>query len=1243
MSKKILYVEKKKGFDVESKGLLTDFKETLSIKGIKEIRVINKYIIQGLEDEKLFEQFKKAIFSEKNVDEVYEDKIEVNINRTFAVEFVPGQFDQRASAAEQCAQLLSEGQQVKVKCATVIEIIGDIKDHEFEKIKKYYINPVDSRETNIFSYDIEDYVNESEDIKTLNGFIDMDLKKVEETYKSMTLSMTFEDFKLCHQYFCQEKRDPTITEILVLDTYWSDHCRHTTFSTVLEKIEIEDHAYTKPIKDTFHDYIDLRKNLKRENKDMTLMDLATIGVKDLKSKGKLQGLDESEEINACTVKAQIDTSEGKKNYLVLFKNETHNHPTEIEPFGGAATCLGGAIRDPLSGRAYVYGAMRVTGSGDPRQPVEDTLRGKLPQRVITKRAAKGYSSYGNQIGLTTGQVSEIYHEGYIAKRMEVGAVVGAVPKENVRREEPEEGDIVLLLGGRTGRDGCGGATGSSKEHNVDSIDKCGAEVQKGNPVEERKIQRFFRNKDVARMIKRCNDFGAGGVSVAVGELCDGLKINLDSVPKKYEGLDGTELAISESQERMAVVVEEKDVENFIQLALKENLECTKIAVVTSDKRLNMVWRGKSIVDLDRGFLNTNGAKSYTEAFIEAPSKNGFFNKKVEKIQVKEKWIQLLKNLNVCSQKGLVENFDSTIGAGTVLMPFGGKHSLTPSEGLAIKVPVLKGESYTTTLMTYGFNPYISQWSPYHGAIYSVVESVCKIAALGGDYKNIYLSFQEYFEKLGNDNKKWGKPLAALLGALRAQRELGIGAIGGKDSMSGTFEKIDVPPTLISFAMALEHVDNVTSQEIKSINSRIGIIKTKKDSEGIIDFNDLKENLETLKKLIDDKKVISALSLKEGGIAEGITKMSFGNKIGVTIRDTIEAEELFRENYGSWLVEIPKNIEINGIEIIAHTHKEETIDYREENLSIEDLIKVWEAPLDSIFPIKDSSIVEAKEVLFKGQSINKHVGIKKAKPRVIIPAFPGTNCEEDSRKAFEKAGAEAEILIFKNIKENQWKESIESLRKSIKNSQILMLPGGFSAGDEPDGSGKFIANVLKNPVIKEEILDLINNRDGLILGICNGFQALIKVGLLPYGDIRDIDESSPTLTFNNIGRHMSSIVRTKVVSKVSPWFNEEELGQINSVAISHGEGRFVASSDMLTQLIKNGQIATQYVDGDGKIAKEMPYNPNGSTYSIEGITSADGRILGKMGHSERTGYGLYKNIEGNYDSKIFLSGVNYFTK
>ena len=1244
MNNKVLFVEKKNGFDVESHGLLNEFKEVLNIKGLEKVRIINKYIIQGMRDEKLYESFKNAIFSEKNVDMVYEDNIDLDGFKAFAVEFVPGQFDQRANAAEQCMELLSEGEKSKVKCAKVVAVLGNIDEDDLNKIKKFYINPVDSRETDIFNSEVDDSMNEPQDVEIIEGLIDMDLSELKKVYDTMSLSMTFEDFKLCQEYFINEKRNPTKTEILVLDTYWSDHCRHTTFSTIIENVEIEDESSTKDLIDTFNKYKDIRKDLGREHKDVTLMDIATIGVKELKAKGYLKDLDESEEINACTIKAKIESSEGIEDSLILFKNETHNHPTEIEPFGGAATCLGGAIRDPLSGRAYVYGAMRVTGSADPRKAISETLDGKLPQRVITKGAAKGYSSYGNQIGLTTGEVSEIYHEDYVAKRMEVGAVIGVAPRENVRREEPVEGDVVLLLGGRTGRDGCGGATGSSKEHSTESINLCGAEVQKGNPVEERKIQRFFKNKEASLMIKRCNDFGAAGVSVAVGELCDGLVINLDAVPKKYEGLDGTELAISESQERMAVVVEGKDAERFIKLALEENLECTKIADVTSDNTLTMTWRGKTIVSLNRNFLNTNGAKSYTKVKVKAPSQIGFFNKESEKLSIKESWTNFLEDLNVCSQKGLVENFDSTIGARTVLMPFGGKHRLTPSQGLAIKVPVTRGESHTASIMTYGFNPYISKWSPYHGALYSVVESVCKIAALGGDYKKAYLSFQEYFERLGSDETRWGKPFAALLGALKAQLELGLGAIGGKDSMSGTFEDIDVPPTLISFAVALENVDNVVSQELKSTNSKIALIKTKKDSEGIIDFQELRKNLELLKKLIDNKTVISAMTLKEGGIAEGLSKMAFGNKIGVSIHSNLDEKELFKEAYGCFLVELENNKDEGlELEIIAETTYKAEITYKDLKLTLDELIACWEKPLNSIFPAKDNVKVEAKEIKSQIGQKKTYLGLKKASPKIIIPAFPGTNCEEDSKRAFEKVGGEAEILIFKNIKENQWQESIEALRKAIKNSQILMLPGGFSAGDEPDGSGKFIANVLKNPAIKEEILDLINNRDGLILGICNGFQALIKVGLLPYGDIRDIDESAPTLTFNNIGRHMSSIVNTKVVSKVSPWFNEVELGHINSVAISHGEGRFVASEEMLNELIKNGQVATQYVDLNGNVAQEMPYNPNGSIYAIEGITSLDGRILGKMGHNERSGYGLYKNIPGDYESKIFLSGVNYFTK
>ena len=1063
--------------------------------------------------------------------------------------------------------------------------------------------------------------------------------------------MSVNDLLMIRDYFKNEERNPSITEIKVIDTYWSDHCRHTTFSTAIENVEIEEGKLNNPLIKSYNAYLKSRDFVygKETTRDENLMDIAVIVMKEMRKKGLLEDLDVSEEINACSINVNIETDKGNEEYLVMFKNETHNHPTEIEPFGGAATCLGGAIRDPLSGRTYVYQAMRVTGAADPTVEIDETLNGKLPQRTIVLGAAHGYSSYGNQIGLATGQVSEIYHPNYVAKRMEVGAVIAAAPKENVVREEPKASDLVILLGGRTGRDGIGGATGSSKEHTEESINTCGAEVQKGNPPTERKIQRLFRNEKVAKMIKRCNDFGAGGVSVAIGELTRGLDINLDMVPKKYEGLDGTEIAISESQERMAVVVNKEDAKEFISLSAEENLEAIVVAEVTDTERLRMFWRGEKIVDLKREFLDTNGARQTTDVKVELPKEYPLAIG--EEVNVKERWMKTLTELNVASQKGLVERFDSTIGSGTVMMPFGGKYALTPAEGMVAKIPVLNGESKDATLMSYGFNPELGMWSPYHMAYYAVIESVTKIAAMGGDYRKIRLTFQEYFERLGNNPSRWGKPFAALLGAYQAQSDLGLPAIGGKDSMSGSFGQLDVPPTLVSFAVAVEKASKIVSNELKKVGSKLVLLMAEKNDDYTLNVETFKNNLEALYKLTSNKKVLSASTVRFGGIAETLSKISFGNKIGIKFNG-LSKEELFGLNYGSVIVEVATDEDLNkafegcSYKVIGETIEKPVIISEEYDFTfnIDDLINVYEKKLSTVFKIKteksQESVPEIK-VEEKKIILPSSPSIKTAKPRVIIPVFPGTNCEYDCNRAFTKAGAETTELVFKNYSKSALLESIEALEKQIRESQIIMIPGGFSAGDEPDGSGKFIATIFRNERIKDAVNDLLKNRDGLVLGICNGFQALIKLGLVPYGEIVDIEEDMATLTYNNINRHMSSIIRTKITSNKSPWFSEVNVGDIHNVAISHGEGRFIANEELLRQLIANDQIATQYVDLEGHVSLDMPFNPNGSVLGVEGITSPDGRVLGKMGHSERIGEDLYVNVPGNFHQKIFESGVKYF--
>ncbi|ELC8361531.1 phosphoribosylformylglycinamidine synthase [Clostridium perfringens] len=1262
---RMVFVEKKAGFNVESQILLKNFKDNLGIEALEDVRVLNKYILGDMEEEQ-YVRTVNTILSEAPVDRVYEENFEIGQDEiAFGVEYLPGQYDQRADSASECIMLLTEEEKVPVKSSKVIILKGNLNGEEIKKIKSYYINPVDSREVSPLSKVLEENLDEPNEVHVLDGFLDLNEEGLKNFHREKSLAMSLEDLKLIRDYFKSEDRNPTITEIKVIDTYWSDHCRHTTFETIIKDVYIEEGKYSEPIKKAYEDYKNSRAYVYGENlntKEVKLMDLATIAMKELRKRGKLDDLDVSEEINACSINIEIETDKGTEEYLLMFKNETHNHPTEIEPFGGAATCLGGAIRDPLSGRSYVYQAMRVTGSADPTVEICETLKGKLPQRKITLGAAHGYSSYGNQIGLATGQVSEIYHPNYAAKRMEVGAVIAATPKENVIRLEPSKGDIVILLGGRTGRDGIGGATGSSKEHTEESINQCGAEVQKGNAPTERKIQRLFRNKEVAQMIKRCNDFGAGGVSVAIGELCRGINIDLNKVPKKYEGLDGTELAISESQERMAVVISSENADRFIKLSEEENLEATIVAEVTDTDRLRMNWKDKTIVDIKRSFLDTNGAKQEISLKVKSPS---VYPYEIKNCDVKEEWLKSLRNLNVCSQKGLIERFDSTIGGGTVLMPLGGKYQLTPAEGMAAKIPVLGGESKDASLMTYGFNPYLGVWSPFHMAFYSVIESVTKIAAMGGDYKKVRLTFQEYFEKLLRDEEKWGKPFAALLGAYKAQMDLGLPAIGGKDSMSGSFGELNVPPTLVSFAVGLEKASRIISPEFKNIGSTLVLMKGEKLEDGTLEIDGFKNNLEKLYKLIGEEKVVSAYSLKFGGVSEGITKMSLGNRIGA-ILNNISKEELFGFNYGSLILEVKEGVNLEtefegtNYKVIGNTIESEIIKCEEYDfeVSLKELEKSYEEKLEDVFKSKTEDKEECVSDLISndkdGASIldNGQVHIEEKlkskitrveKPRVVIPVFPGTNCEYDCRRAFEKEGAEVSEVIIRNLNKEALIDSINMLKKEIDKSQIIMLPGGFSAGDEPDGSAKFIATIFRNPKIKDSVMKLLNERDGLILGICNGFQALIKLGLLPYGKIIDIEEDMATLTYNNINRHMSSIVRTKITSKKSPWFNEVSLGEIHSIPISHGEGRFVAPEDLLKELVENDQIATQYVDLEGNMAMNMPYNPNGSSLAIEGITSRDGRILGKMGHSERIGDNLYKNIPGEFDQKLFKSGVDYFRK
>ena len=1250
---KRLLVEKREGFDLEAKALMKDLKDSLHIDCIDDLRLLNRYDIEGLSDE-ICDSASKTIFSEPNLDVVYKEDVEYDKDaKVFAVEYLPGQYDQRADWAAQCVQIINEGQRPNINSAKLYILTGDIDDELFAKIKSYVINPVDSREASLEKPETLELETEiPTEVATIEGFIDFSMEELEKFLKEQGLAMTIDDLKYVQEYFQnQEKRNPTITEIKVLDTYWSDHCRHTTFMTQIKDVEIEDGKFNEIIKETYSKYVEARNTIYIDRqKDMCLMDIATIAVKELKAAGKLEDLDESEEINACSVNIDVNVDGKIEKYLLMFKNETHNHPTEIEPFGGAATCLGGAIRDPLSGRSYVYQAMRVTGSADPRTSLEDTLHGKLMQKKITTEAANGYSSYGNQIGLTTGQVTEVYDEDFVAKRMEIGAVIAAVPKENVIRKRPEKGDIIILLGGKTGRDGCGGATGSSKEHSEESIETCGAEVQKGDAPNERKIQRFFRNKEVAQMIKRCNDFGAGGVSVAIGEIAESLDINLDLVPKKYDGLDGTELAISESQERMACAIDAENKDRFIELAGLENLQATHVATVTDTGYLRMFWNGKAIVDLNRAFLDTNGKKQQTDIHVpKVDEENTFFNTgkiKVEGETISDKFDSVLKDLNVCSQKGLVEKFDNTIGSNTVLLPFGGKYQRTPIQGMVAKIPVLDGKTTTSSIMTFGYNPKIGKWSPFHGALYAVVESICKLVAVGGDYKTTRLTFQEYFEKLGKDKTKWGKPFSALLGAYYAQKEFGIPAIGGKDSMSGTFEHINVPPTLVSFAVDTVDAEYVVSQEFKKAGSVLVVIKTPTLESGIPDFDILKKNLDKIRELTQTKKVLASYALGYGGLGEAIAKMAFGNKIGFEVAKDVDADKLFDPAYGNIALEMDKAdlalLEGLDYKVAGKTIEGQYIDVDGYKVCLGKIYKAYESTLEPIFPTK--AVEPTGEVKNINFIVNEHQksSLSIAQPKVFIPAFPGTNCEYDSARAFEDAGAKASIKVFRNLNYANIEDSIETMVKEIESSQIVMIPGGFSAGDEPDGSAKFIATVFRNPRIAEAVNDLLTNRDGLMLGICNGFQALIKLGLVPYGEIKAVtSEDAPTITYNNIGRHQAKVVTTRIASNKSPWLAGTQVGDLHSISISHGEGKFVANKETFDQLVANGQIATQYVDLDGNATYDIDYNPNGSFYAVEGITSADGRILGKMGHSERIGKYTLKNIHGEKDQKIFESGVNYF--
>ncbi len=1224
-----VFVEKKEGLDNEAKGLLNEARNLLGMERLENVRLFNRYDAENITED-LFRYAVKTVFSEPQLDTA-SASIQLPGAYVFAVEALPGQFDQRADSAAQCIQIISQGERPLIRTAKVYALYGTLTDGDIREFKKYVINPVECREASLdvpetlaIRYDIPT------EVATLTGFTELSRDELADFIANYGLAMDLDDIAFCQSYFQKEGRDPTITEIRMIDTYWSDHCRHTTFGTILDHVTFEDALLQK----TYEDYLATRNALGRSEKPICLMDLATIAVKHLKAAGKLPKLDESEEINACTVKMDVTVDGVTEPWLLLFKNETHNHPTEIEPFGGAATCIGGAIRDPLSGRSYVYGVMRVTGAADPLTPVSETIPGKLPQRKIVTTAAAGYSSYGNQIGLATGIVDEIYHPGYAAKRMEIGAVIAAAPAENVRRERPNPGDVVILLGGNTGRDGIGGATGSSKAHTQQSVETCGSEVQKGNAPEERKLQRLFRNGEASRLIKRCNDFGAGGVSVAIGELADGLEIDLNAVPKKYDGLDGTELAISESQERMAVVVEAKDAARFLKLAATENLNAVPVAVVTESPRLVMNWNGKKICDISREFLNSNGAAKHMDAAAEKAQSYG----KTVTGSFAENFLAVASDLNTCSKRGLSERFDSTIGAGTVLMPFGGKYQLTPIQAMVQKISVEKKHTDDCSFMAFGYNPFITSASPYHGAYLAVVESVCKLIASGASFEDTYLTFQEYFERLGKDPKRWGKPLAALLGAFRAQMELGIGAIGGKDSMSGSFEKLDVPPTLVSFAVTTGKTGEVVSPEFKAAGHKVCLLTPAYDENGLPETASLLETFDTVTELLRSGKAVAAYTPGMGGIAEAVMKMGFGNGLGFAFDDALTLDELFGYAYGSFVLEMADG---TVGKVLGVTTADGSFSYHGEALSQTQVLGAYEDKLESVYACNIPTPAQSMETFSYEATQRKAPAVKVAKPKVLIPAFPGTNCEYDSAKAVRDAGAEPEIIVINNLSADGIARSVERFANELKTAQMVFIPGGFSGGDEPDGSGKFITAFFRNAAVKEGVTALLEQRDGLMCGICNGFQALIKLGLVPYGKIIDTDETCPTLTFNNISRHQSRIVRTRVASNKSPWLALTNVGDVYNVPISHGEGKFLASEELIRRLAANGQIATQYVDLDGNATADVHFNPNGSLYAIEGITSPDGRVFGKMGHSERIGSGLYKNVPGEYNIRMFEAAVKYF--
>ena len=1253
MSVKRVFVEKKPEFAVQARELCDEIESYLGIAGVTGVRVLVRYDIENLSED-VYREALGTIFSEPPVDEVFEgDFVHGADDAVFSVEYLPGQFDQRADSAEQCVKLLKETEEPVIKTATTYVISGSLTKEELDAVKAFCINPVDSREASeTIPETLVSVFEKPEDVAVFEGFASMDEAALKELYGSLNLAMTFKDFLHIQTYYKnEEKRDPSVTEIRVLDTYWSDHCRHTTFSTELKNVTFTEGDYKKPIEDTYNQYLADHKEIYkgRDDKFVCLMDLAIMGMKKLRAEGKLEDLEVSEEINACSIVVPVEIDGETEEWLVNFKNETHNHPTEIEPFGGAATCLGGAIRDPLSGRTYVYQAMRITGAADPTRLLNETLKGKLPQRKIVTEAAHGYSSYGNQIGLATGFVKELYHPGYVAKRMEIGAVMGAAPRKNVIRETSDPGDIIILLGGRTGRDGIGGATGSSKVHTEASIEVCGAEVQKGNPPTERKIQRMFRRPEVSRLIKKCNDFGAGGVSVAIGELAAGLYIDLDKVPKKYAGLDGTEIAISESQERMAVVVDPKDVDAFLAYAAEENLEAVTVAEVTESPRLTMTWRGKTIVDLSRAFLDTNGAHQEADVTLTVPNREGTPFERKEVGDVKESWMKMLGSLNVCSQKGLVERFDASIGAGTVMMPYGGRFQQSEIQTMVAKLPVLKGKCDAVTMMSYGFDPYLSSWSPYHGAVYAVLSSVAKIAAAGGDYRKIRFTFQEYFQRMTEDPTRWGQPFAALLGAYNAQMGFGLPSIGGKDSMSGTFneedgKEVNVPPTLVSFAVDVASEKTAISPEFKKAGNKIVVFKIEKDAYDLPVYNQITEGYGKLFEDIKAGRIVSAYAVERHGMAEAVSKMAFGNHMGVKIEHNVDPRDFFAPGWGDIVCEVPdgKVGELSiSYTLIGEVTDRAAFEYGSVSIPLTEALDTWNAPLENVFPTESGvKQEEVKQEVFKADQIvicNHKIGT----PNVFIPVFPGTNCEYDSTKVFERAGANVSAKVFRNLSAEDIRDSVELYRKEIEKAQIVMFPGGFSAGDEPEGSAKFFATAFRNEVVKEALMKLLNERDGLILGVCNGFQALIKLGLVPGGTITEQNAGAPTLTYNTIGRHISKMVNLKVVSNKSPWLAEAELGGIYVNPVSHGEGRFVASDEWLKKLFANGQVATQYVDADGNPTMDEYWNPNGSYMAIEGITSPDGRVYGKMAHSERRGDAVAKNIYGEQDMKIFESGVKYF--